>query len=103
MKILRVILWIIIFIIIFLGILYLFSGALEWFPTPKQQEKAHITSIVMMVIPAICCVTLFLTRKNKKIRFIERVLFQSRYQKKDIRKDVLFIVFPSCYFCGCGL
>ena len=51
MKAVRIILWIVICIIFLLGLLYLFTGSLEWFPTPEQQEKAHITAIVMMVIP----------------------------------------------------
>ena len=64
MKILRIILWIIICIIFALGLLYLFTGSLEWFPTHEQQEKARLTAIIMMIIPAICGVTLFLTRKK---------------------------------------
>ena len=64
MKAVRIILWIVICIIFLLGLLYLFTGSLEWFPTPEQQEKAHITAIVMMVIPAISGILLFLTRKK---------------------------------------
>jgi len=64
MKIVRIFLWIIICIIFALGLLYLFTGSLEWFPTPEQQGKAHITAIVMMVIPAISGIILFLTRKK---------------------------------------
>ena len=64
MKAVRIILWIIICIIFLLGLLYLFTGSLEWFPTPEQQEKAHITAIIMMVIPAISGILLFLTRKK---------------------------------------
>lgn len=69
MKAVRIFLWIIICIIFLLGLLYLFTGSLELFPTPEQQEKARITAIIMMVIPTICGSVLFLTRKNKKIRF----------------------------------
>ena len=65
MKIVRIFLWIIICIIFVLGLLYLFTGSLECFPTPEQQEKAHITAIIMMVIPAISGMILFLTRKIK--------------------------------------
>ena len=64
MKIVRIFLWIIICIIFVLGLLYLFTGSLECFPTPEQQEKAHITAIIMMVIPAISGMILFLTRKK---------------------------------------
>ena len=64
MKAVRIFLWIIICIIFLLGLLYLFTGSLEWFPTPEQQEKARITAIIMMVIPAISGILLFLTRKN---------------------------------------
>ena len=64
MKAIRIFLWIIICIIFLLGLLYLFTGSLEWFPTPEQQEKAHLTSIVMMAIPAISGIILFLTRKK---------------------------------------
>ena len=64
MKIVRIFLWIIICIIFALGLLYLFTGSLEWFSTPEQQGKAHITAIVMMVIPAISGIILFLTRKK---------------------------------------
>ena len=48
MKAVRIILWIVICIIFLLGLLYLFTGSLEWFPTPEQQEKAHITAIVRL-------------------------------------------------------
>ena len=64
MKVLRIILWIIICIIFALGLLYLFTGSLEWFPTPEQQEKARITALVMMIASSICSVILFLTRKK---------------------------------------
>ena len=64
MKAIRIFLWIIICIIFLLGVLYLFTGSLEWFPTPEQQEKARITAIIMMVIPIISCIILFLTRKK---------------------------------------
>ena len=64
MKVIRIILWIIICIIFTIGLLYLFTGSLEWFPTPEQQEKARITAIIMMVIPAISGILLFLTRKK---------------------------------------
>ena len=64
MKAVRIILWIVICIIFLLGLLYLFTGSLEWFPTPEQQEKARITAIIMMVIPVISGVILFLTRKK---------------------------------------
>ena len=64
MKIVRIFLWIIICIIFVLGLLYLFTGSLEWFPTPEQQEKATIISVLMMVIPVICGAVLFLTRKK---------------------------------------
>ena len=64
MKVIRVILWIIICAGFLLGLLYLFTGALEWFPTPEQQEKARITAIVLMAIPAISGIILFLTRKK---------------------------------------
>ena len=64
MKIVRIFLWIIICIIFALGRLYLFTGSLEWFRAPEQRRKAHITAIVMMVIPAISGIILFLTRKK---------------------------------------
>lgn len=64
MKAIRIILWIIICIIFLLGLLYLFTGSLEWFPTPEQQEKARITALTMMIAPTICGVVLFLTRKK---------------------------------------
>ena len=64
MKAIRIILWIIICIIFLLGLFYLFTGSLEWFPSPEQQEKARITAIIMMVIPAICGILLFLIRKK---------------------------------------
>ena len=64
MKAVRIILWIIICIIFLLGLLYFFTGSLECFPTPEQQEKAHFTAIIMMVIPAISGILLFLTRKK---------------------------------------
>ena len=64
MKAIRIILWIIICIIFLLGLLYLLTGSLEWFPTPEQQEKARITSLIMMLVPTICGVILFLTRKK---------------------------------------
>ena len=64
MKAIRIFLWIIICIIFLLGLLYLFIGSLEWFPTPEQQEKAHLTAIFMMAIPAISGIILFLTRKK---------------------------------------
>ena len=64
MKVIRVILWIIICAGFLIGLLYLFTGALEWFPTPEQQEKARITAIVLMAIPAISGIILFLTRKK---------------------------------------
>ena len=64
MKAIRIFLWIIICIIFLLGLLYLFAGSQECFPTPEQQEKAHIIAIVMMVIPAIIGIILFLTRKK---------------------------------------
>ncbi len=64
MKVIRIILWIIICIIFTIGLLYLFTGSLEWFPTPEQQEKARITALIMMIAPTICGVILFLTRKK---------------------------------------
>ena len=64
MKIIRIILWIIICIIFTIGLLYLLTGSLEWFPTPAQQEKARIAVIIMIVIPAISSIILFLTRKK---------------------------------------
>ena len=64
MKSIRMILWIIICIIFLLGLLYLFTGSLEWFSTPEQQEKARVTAIIMMVMPVISGIILFLTRKK---------------------------------------
>ena len=64
MKVIRIFLLIIICIIFLLGLLYLFTGSLEWFPTPEQPEKARITAIIMMVIPSISGIILFLTRKK---------------------------------------
>ena len=64
MKAIRIFLWIIICIIFLLGLLYLFTGSLEWFPTPEQQEKAQITAIIMMVMPVISGIILLLTRKR---------------------------------------
>ena len=64
MKAIRIFLWIIICIIFLLGLLYLFTGSLKWFPTPEQQEKAHITAIIMMVMPVISGIILLLTRKK---------------------------------------
>jgi len=65
MKAFRIILWIIICIVFILGLMYLLTGSLEWFPTPEQQEKARILAVTMMVIPVISGVILFFTRKNK--------------------------------------
>ena len=64
MKAVRIVLWIILCIIFLLGLLYLFTGSLEWFPIPEQQEKARITSLIMMLVPTICGVILFLARKK---------------------------------------
>ena len=64
MKAIQIFLWIIICTIFLLGLLYLFTGSLEWFPTPEQQEKALLTAIVMTAIPAISGIILFLTRKK---------------------------------------
>jgi hypothetical protein len=64
MKTVRIFLWVIICIIFLLGLLYLFTGSLEWFPTPEQQEKAGIIPVIMIVIPAICGGILFSTRKK---------------------------------------
>ena len=64
MKVIRIILWIIICIIFTIGLLYLLTSSLEWFPTPEQQEKARITAIIMMVILTICGGILFLIRKK---------------------------------------
>lgn len=64
MKVLRIILWVIICIIFVLGLIYLFTGSLEWFSTPEQQEKGSITALIMMIAPTICGVILFLTRKK---------------------------------------
>ena len=64
MKAVRIFLWIIICIVIAVGLSYLFTGSLEWFPTPEQQEKARITAIVMIVLPTISGFILFLTRKK---------------------------------------
>ena len=64
MKGLRIILWLIICIIFILGLIYLFTGSLEWFPTPEQQEKARITALVMMIAPTICGVILVFSRKK---------------------------------------
>ena len=65
MKAVRIFLWIIICIIFLLGLLYLFTGSLEWFPTPEQQEKAHLTAIVMMAIPAI---RYYIVLNKKKVK-----------------------------------
>ena len=64
MKAVRVFLWIIICIFFAVGLLYLFTGSLEWFPTPEQQEKARITAIILMVIPTIGGIILLLTREK---------------------------------------
>lgn len=64
LKAVRIFLWIMICIIFLLGLLYLFTGSLEGFPTPEQQEQARITAIIMMVLPAICGGILFSTRKK---------------------------------------
>lgn len=64
MRIIRIILWIVICAVFLLGFIYLFTGSLEWFPTPEQQEKARIISIVMIVLPVICSGVLFLNRKK---------------------------------------
>ncbi len=63
MKTLRIIFWILICICFILGLIYLFTGSLEWFPTPEQQEKARIISLVLITVPIISAVILFLTRK----------------------------------------
>ena len=68
MKVIRVILWIIICADFLLGLLYLFTGSLEWLPTPEQQEKARITAIVLMVIPAISGIILYLTGKKSNAK-----------------------------------
>lgn len=64
MKILRIIIWIIICIVFSFGLLYMFTGSLELFPTAEQQEKAKITSLVMMIVPIFCGIALFATRKK---------------------------------------
>ncbi len=64
MKIVRIILWILIFIFLLLGLLCLFTGSLEWFPTPEQQEKTRIITIITIVTPVVCGGILFLTRKK---------------------------------------
>ena len=75
MKIVRMFLWIIICIIFVLGLSYLFTGSLEMYPTPEQQDKARIVSIVMMVIPAICAGVLFSTRKKQENQVLKPILF----------------------------
>ena len=65
MKKFRVALWIVICLVFLLGLLYLFTGSLETFPAPEQQQKAGITALVIMVVPAICGVVMLLTRKKK--------------------------------------
>ena len=64
MKTFRIILWILICIIFVLSLIYFFTGSLEWFPTPEQQQKAHISAFVMMIIPVISGIIMFLTRKK---------------------------------------
>ena len=64
MKILRFILWIAVCAVFLFGLLYFFSGSLEMFPTPEQQEKARVVAVVMMAIPVIFGFVLFTTRKN---------------------------------------
>ena len=64
MKIVRIILWIIICMFFLLGLLYLFTGALEWFTTPRQEEIARIISAVMIVIPVVCGIVLVSIRKK---------------------------------------
>ena len=64
MKIIRIILWVVICIVFLLGLLSLFTGSLEMFPTPEQQGKVRIVSIGMMVTSAFSGVVLFLTKKR---------------------------------------
>jgi len=64
MKKVCIILWVVICIVFLLGLLSLFTGSLEMFPTPEQQGKVHIISIIMMVASAFSGVVLFLTKKR---------------------------------------
>ena len=64
MKILRFILWVAVCVVFLFGLLYFFTGSLEMFPTPEQQEKARVAAVVMMIIPAIFGFVLFATRKK---------------------------------------
>lgn len=68
MKTFRIILLVITCTVFLLGLFYLFiglfTGAFEWFSTPAQQERVYIASTTMIVIPIICGVVLFLTRKK---------------------------------------
>ncbi len=65
MKIIQTVLWVLIFIAFLLGLLYMFTGSLEWFPTPEQEQKAKMMSIIMMALPIISGIILFLTRNKK--------------------------------------
>ncbi len=92
MKAVRIFLWIIICIIFLLGILYLFTGSLEWFPTPEQQEKARITAIIMMVIPIISCIILFLTRKKQGNQVFYQFFFGHERQKFLVLRNEEFFI-----------
>ncbi len=65
MKILRIILWVVICLVFLLGLLYMFTGSLEWFPTPEQQQKAKIVSTILIIVPIVSGIILFLTRGKK--------------------------------------
>ena len=64
MKILRFILWVAVCVVFLFGLLYFFTGSLEMFTTPEQQEKARIAAVIVMLIPAILGFVLFTTRKK---------------------------------------
>ena len=66
MKILRMLLWILICASLLLGLMYLFTGSLEWFPTPDQREKAKIVSLILIIVPIVSGIILFLTSRKSK-------------------------------------
>lgn len=63
-KTIRIVLWITACIVFLFALLYLY-GSFEMYPTPEQEEKTRIFSILLMVISSVGGGVLFLTRKKK--------------------------------------
>lgn len=67
MKTVRIILWFVVCFVFLLGLLYLFAGSLEAYPTSIQQENAYIASVLMLVFSALGGIILFCTRKKSNL------------------------------------